>query len=385
MSLIATAMNALPVPLSTSASLPLVPSDSALETPAVLVDLDRVDANIAEMQSFADREGFALRPHIKSHKSLAMAERQLDAGAVGLCASTASEAQVMAQSSSASVLVAYPLIGQPKLQRLETLADQGRLTLVTDSPQVTDGYRTFAKRMGRRIPVLVEVDTGMHRAGADPRAIVELALDVERDGELQFEGILTHAGHAHDVATRTEMIDVAREEAEIMGSLRSELESTGLTVRQVSAGSTLTAPYLRSGDGITEIRPGTYIYNDLRTLGRWACTMDTIAATMLATVVSVNGTRVTLDAGGKTLTSSKDDEWGYGTLVGQTDARFTRMSEEHGVLHVPESAGPHRVGDRVRVLPMHICVWMDLQAEIYGVRGGEVVERIRVDAMRHSL
>lgn len=385
MSSTALAQNALPVPLSASAVLPVVPGDTALETPALLVDLDRVEANIAGMQSFADREGLNLRPHVKSHKSVAMAERQLDAGAVGLCAATASEAQVMAGSSSASILVAYPLIGQPKLQRLEALADEGRLTLVTDSVEVTEGYRTFARRMGRRIPVLIEVDTGMHRAGADPSAITELALDVERRGELQFEGILTHAGHAHDVRTKSQMVEVAREEATVMGSLRGELESMGLAVPVVSAGSTLTAPFLRSGDGITEIRPGTYIYNDLRTLGRWACTMDTMAATMLATVVSIDDSRVTLDAGSKTLTSSLDAAWGYGTLVGQTDVRFTRMSEEHGVLHIPGAAGSHRVGDRVQVLPMHVCVWMDLQAEIYGTRGGEVVERIRIDAMRHSL
>jgi D-serine deaminase-like pyridoxal phosphate-dependent protein len=378
-------VGAVPVPLAASAVLPLSPLDAALETPALLVDLDLVEANIANMQEFANREGFALRPHVKSHKSLAMTERQLAAGAAGICVATASEAQMMAQSSTPDVLVAYPLVGQPKLQRLESLAGDGRLTLVTDSPQVTEGYRAFARRLGRRIPVLVEVDTGMHRAGADPSAIADLALELERGGELRFDGIMTHAGHAHDVTTQAEIAEVARDEAAVMGSLRGELESLGLDVRVVSAGSTLTAPYLRAGDGVTEIRPGTYIYNDLRTLGRWACTMDEIAAFMLATVVSVHGSRVTLDAGGKTLTSTKDAEWGYGTLVDRTDARFTRMSEEHGVMFIPESEGRMLVGDRVRILPMHVCVWMDLQAEIYGVRGGNVVERIRIDAMRHSL
>lgn len=385
MSIISTGSSALPVPLSASAVLPISPLDPVLETPALLVDLDLVEANIANMQAFADRQGFALRPHVKSHKSMAMTERQLAAGAVGICVATASEAQVMAQSSTPDILVAYPLIGQPKLQRLESLAGDDRLTLVTDSLQVTEGYRAFARRIGRRIPVLVEVDTGMHRAGADPNSIAELAFDLERGGELRFDGVMTHAGHAHDVTTQAEIAEVAREEAAVMGSLRSELELQGLAVRVVSAGSTLTAPYLRVGDGITEIRPGTYIYNDLRTLGRWACTMETIAASMLATVVSVSGSRVTLDAGGKTLTSTKNAEWGYGTLVDRTDARFTRMSEEHGVMLIPESEGRMLVGDRVRILPMHVCVWMDLQAEIYGMRGGEVVERIRIDAMRHSL
>jgi D-serine deaminase-like pyridoxal phosphate-dependent protein len=155
-------------------------------------------------------------------------------------------------------------------------------------------------------------------------------------------------------------------------------------VRVVSAGSSLTARYLSAADGITEIRPGTYIYNDLRTLACWSCTYDEIAATMLATVVSADGSRLTVDAGNKTLTATTDPSYGNGHLRGWPESSFTRLSEEHGVLAGPGAAGP-RVADRVQILPIHVCVWSDLQPEVYGVRGGEVVERIRVDALRHSL
>ena len=375
----------LPLPLRPEAALPIDLDDTDLDTPALLVDLDILDANITRMQDFANSQGFALRPHVKSHKSLAIASRQLDAGARGLCVATGSEAQVMAASAAADIMVAYPLVGPRKLERLDELTGDRRLTLVTDSLEVTDGYRRYAKALGTVIRVLVEVDTGMHRAGADPRGVAKVALDVARGEGLEFGGIVTHAGHAHDVPDPADIAQVARAEAATMGAVREELEGLGLEVPTVSAGSTITGPYLRHDDGITEIRPGTYVYNDLRTLGRHACTPEMVAASMLTTVVSISGARMTLDAGSKTLTTTWDAECGYGRLVDHPQAAFTRVSEEHGVLSLPGADQAVAVGDRVRVLPVHVCVWMDLQPQIYGTRDGRVIERIEVECMRHSL
>ncbi len=374
-----------PLPLRPGVALPVDLSDTDLDTPAVLVDLDVLDSNIERMQAFANRQGFALRPHVKSHKSLAVARRQLEAGATGLCVATASEAQVMAASDTPDVMVAYPLVGPRKLERLDELAADGRLTLVTDSVEVTEGYRRYANSLGKVIRVLVEVDTGMHRAGAEPGGVQKVAVDVARGSGLEFAGIVTHAGHAHDVPGREDIVRVARDEAATMGAVRESLEAIGLEVATVSAGSTITSPYLQPGDGITEIRPGTYVYNDLRTLGRYACAPEMIAASVLSTVVSINGSRVTLDAGSKTLTTTWDPDYGYGQIVEHPDATFSRLSEEHGVLSLPRADGSVRVGDRVRVLPVHVCVWMDLQPEIYGIRQGRIVERIEVEGMRHSL
>ena len=374
-----------PSPLTSGTSLPIAMDDPRLDTPAILVDLDVVEANIGRMQELADRNGFALRPHVKSHKSLAMAERQLAAGARGLCVATTTEAEVMAETSSDDLLLAYPTIGVAKLQRLEGLAADGRLTLVTDSAEVTAGYADLARRLGVTLPVMVEVDSGMARAGEAPRLVVARALEVARSAGLSFAGIMTHAGHAHDVVRQDEIAAVARQEAQIMGDLRVEIEAVGLAVPVVSAGSTFTSPYLRPDDGITEIRPGTYIYNDLRTLSCFACTPDAIAASALATVVSVNGERATIDAGGKTLTATRDERGGHGYPLDRPDAVFTRMSEEHGVLQVPSERSGLEIGQRLQILPVHVCVWMDLQPEVYGTRRGLVVERIAVDAMRHSL
>jgi D-serine deaminase-like pyridoxal phosphate-dependent protein len=263
------------------------------------------------------------------------------------------------------------------------------VTLVADSAAVIDGYRDVARQAGQTLAVLVEVDTGMHRIGVPPQAVPELARQISKSAGLEFAGILTHAGHAHDAAGQLGIERVARQEAAVMGDVRADLERAGHEVRVVSAGSSLTCWYLTAADGITEIRPGTYIYNDLRTLACWSCTPDEIAATMLATVVSTGdsgagATRVTVDAGSKTLTTTKDPEYGSGHLAGRPDTTFTRLSEEHGVLTV-SGLPALTTGQRVRILPVHVCVWSDLQPEIYGLRRGEIVERIRVDAMRHSL
>jgi D-serine deaminase-like pyridoxal phosphate-dependent protein len=374
----------LPLPLADDAELPLPVSDPMLDTPAMLVDLDIAEANIARMAGFAARAGLSLRPHFKTHKSVAMSRRQLAAGATGLCVATVGEAAVLALADVADITLAYPIVGARKLARLAEVLRSGHVTLVADSAEVLDAYAALAVAAGRQVSVLVEVDTGMHRVGAAPDRVTALAGQIERSGGLRFRGILTHAGHAHDETGQLGIERVARQEAATMGDVRAELERAGHEVAVVSAGSTLTARYLSADDGITEIRPGTYIYNDLRTLSCWACTPDEIAVTMLATVVSEDGERVTVNAGSKTLTSTTMPDYGNGHLTGRPASRFTRLSEEHGVMSVPERPAL-RVGDRVAILPIHACVWSDLQPEVYGVRRGEITERIAVDAFRRSL
>jgi D-serine deaminase-like pyridoxal phosphate-dependent protein len=374
----------LPLPLDPGATLPLPIGDPRLDTPAMLVDLDIAEANIARMAGFASRAGVSLRPHVKTHKSVAMARRQLAAGACGLCVATVGEAAVLATAGLGALTLAYPVVGTRKLERLTEVFRWANVMLVADSDDVLEGYLTVARKAGHPIDVLVEVDTGMHRAGAAPDHVAMLAQHIERADGLRFRGILTHAGHAHDETSQLGIERVARQEAAVMGDVRASLERAGHEVSVVSAGSTLTARYLSAADGITEIRPGTYVYNDLRTLGCWACTPEEIAVTMLATVVSADDQRVTVDAGNKTLTATTAPDYGCGHLLGRPASTFTRVSEEHGVLLVP-GAPALQVGEQVRILPVHACVWSDLQPEVYGVRRGQLTERIRVEAFRHSL
>jgi D-serine deaminase-like pyridoxal phosphate-dependent protein len=375
----------LPRPLAEGANFPVLLDDPRLDTPAILADLDIVDANIERMARFAARERFKLRPHIKTHKSLAMAKRQMSAGAAGICTATVSEAEEMARGGIDDILIAYPLIGVSKFRRLAAVFDLAKITLAADSVAVIETYAEFAESIGRKIPVLLEIDTGMHRVGVAPECAPQLVRLISQKPTLDFAGIMTHAGQTHDFTSLMDITAVARSEARIMGQVREDIERASIEVRSVSAGSSITAPYLRQTDGITEIRPGTYIYNDLRTLGLFACTPDNLAVTALATIVSLDADRITLHAGSKTLTSTKDSVFGHGLLRDDSTAWFTRLSEEHGVLHSKDAAQNFKVGQRVQINPVHVCVWMDLQPEIYGTRQGQIIERITVDAMRHSL
>ena len=376
---------ALPRPLPDDVILPIEIGDERMDTPAVLVDLDIVEANIARMAAFALRTGIALRPHVKTHKSLAMARRQLAAGAAGLAVATTSEALVMSRSGVEDLLLAYPTIGKRKLERIAPLVKAGGLTLVSDSPEATEGYHRLAEHLRCTIPVLVEVDTGMDRVGVEPPAVLKAAREIALTPGLELRGVMTHAGHAHDASDVRGIERVARHEAAVMGLVREELETAGLDIEVVSAGSTLTAPYLMADDGITEIRPGTYIYNDLRTLACYACTADALAMTALATVVSRNGERVTLNTGSKTLSATTHSIFGYGQLRGLPVTEITHLSEEHATLRLPDDEPHLGIGDRVQVVPIHACVWSDLQPEIYGHRKGRIEERITVDAMRMSM
>jgi D-serine deaminase-like pyridoxal phosphate-dependent protein len=364
--------------------LPASLDDPRLDTPCLLVDLDILAANVARMAALARRSRVALRPHAKTHKSARIARMQLEAGATGICVATVGEAQVMRAAGIDDILLAYNIVGEAKLARLLPLCADGGITLTADSPEVAEGYSRMAAAASRTLPVLLEIDTGMHRTGVEPQLAGQLASKIAALSGLEVIGILTHAGHAHDVTAQPEIEAVARHEAAAMMQARDELERQGIPVQVVSAGSTITAPYLSSDDGITEIRPGTYVFNDLRTLEMYACTHDQIAATILATVVSVGPDRVVLDSGNKTLTMTSTQQHGFGMIKNRPLSAFVRLSEEHGVARLGADDYNPRIGDRVQVLPIHICVCVDLQQQAYGVTQGQITELISIDAARRS-
>ena len=371
-------------PAGFALTLPTSLTDPLLDTPCLLIDLDILAANVARMAALARRSRVALRPHAKTHKSARIARMQLEAGATGICVATVGEAEVMRAAGIADILIAYNIVGDAKLARLLPLCADGGITLTADSLEVAEGYSRMAAAAGRTLPVLLEIDSGMHRTGVEPQLAGQLGGKIAGLSGIEVIGILTHAGHAHDVMAQPEIAAVARHEAAAMTQARDELDRQGIPVQVVSAGSTITAPYLSSDDGITEIRPGTYVFNDLRTLEMYACTPDQIAATILATVVSVGPDRVVLDSGNKTLTMTATEQHGFGMIKNHPLSNFVRLSEEHGVASIGADDAQLRVGDRVQVLPIHICVCVDLQQQAYGVTQGQIAELIRIDASRRS-
>ena len=354
---------------------------STLETPVPLVDLDRVDRNIRRVAGYAQEHGLALRPHVKTHKTLAVARQQVAAGAAGLTCATPREAEVM-QAASDDILVAYPPVDPLRARRIAALT-AGRVTVALDSQVALDAMSSAASAAGRRVGVLVEMDLGMGRVGVGsvPEAL-DLARRAADSGALEFRGLTFYPGHIRQsVDAQGEAIaDAVARISEAVDAFTA----AGLPPAIVSGGSTPTLWRSHEMGPITEIRPGTYVYNDRTTAAVGACAWEDCAFTILATVVStaVRGQAV-IDAGVKSLgrepMRGAADE-GFGALLDRPEVTVRAMSEEHGILDLSHSSWSPRVGDRVRVVPNHVCVAVHLFDRVAAVRDDAVVEMRPVDA-----
>ena len=353
----------------------------ALPTPAVVVDLDVLERNVARMQERAGRSGVKLRPHAKTHKSPEVARLQRAAGASGLTLAKTSEAEVFADLGFDDIFLAYPIVGDDKARRLLRLSDRVRLSVGVDS---LDGARSLGgafARAGRRLSVRLEIDPGFHRSGVLPEDTLALARAVSDVPGLELTGIFTHAGQGYAAPTPEEVARVGAEEARLAVETAEALRAAGLPIAEVSVGSTPTAMAAMSGAGVTEGRPGTYVFNDRSQVALGSAAPEDCALTVLATVVSAPAAdRAVLDAGSKTLSSdaSRPTADGFGIVVGR-QTRIARVSEEHGVLAVAPGER-FRVGERVRVLPNHACAVVNLHDALVAVRGGRVEGRLAVAA-----
>jgi D-serine deaminase-like pyridoxal phosphate-dependent protein len=345
-----------------------------LETPCALVDLDRLAMNLDRMASYAVLHGLSLRPHVKTHKSPRIAAEQLRLGAVGLTCATPRELEVMADVSR-DLLLAYPLLGESKLKRVMHLPRSVRVTVGLDSMIAVDALGEAAEAADRDIDVLVEVDLGMHRVGVQSaEEALALALHIRSRPLLHFAGVMFYPGHIREhVKQQDENLDKLRAD---VSHLLDVLRRGGAEARVVSGGSTPAAWRMHEIPGVTEVRPGTYVYNDRTTAALGACSWDDCAFTVLGTVVStaVPGQAV-VDCGAKALGREPMrgvEGEGFGALLDRPEVVVTRMSEEHGVLDLRSSNWRPRVGDLVRIVPNHVCIVVHLNDVIHGVRGDQV-------------
>jgi D-serine deaminase-like pyridoxal phosphate-dependent protein len=348
----------------------------ALLTPAAVVDLDRMEANLDRMAAYAASHGLALRPHVKTHKSPHLAAEQLQRGASGLTVAQLNEARIMAEVSD-DILLAHPPVGGPKLERLLALPGHLRLRVALDSAEALDALAAAAAGVGRQVGVLVELDLGMGRVGlGDAAEAVRLCRRcTELDG-VNWQGLMFYPGqireHVSEQAPAVEAVDRRLQE------FLAALHEAGLAPETVSAGSTPAAFSSHLLRGLTEIRPGTYIFNDRTTALIGACEWTDCAYSVLATVVStaVAGQAV-VDAGSKAL--FREDlrggpAAGFGALLDRPDVVVRAMSEEHGLLDLGATDWRPRIGERVRIVPNHVCVSVNLHGTVWGVRG-DAVER----------
>lgn len=352
-----------------------------LETPIPLVDLDRLDRNIRRMADYAASHKLGLRPHIKTHKALRVAVEQVEHGAVGLTCATPREAEVMS-TVTRDVLVAHPPVGL-KADRLARLPAEVNLMVALDSVESVETLAKAARSANRPVRVLVELDLGMHRVGVPAvEQAVALAKLVKERPPLIYAGINFYPGHIR-VPPGQQDQQLARLNGELQSALRA-LEKAGVKPEVVSGGSTPTAFQTHAIQGLTEFRPGTYVYHDRSSISLGTCERDDCAFTVLATVVStaVAGQAV-VDSGSKALGREPrdlDPGGGFGELLDRPEVTVKGMSEEHGILDLSRTSWRPSVGDQVRIIPNHVCIVTHLNDSIVGIRNGAVVERYPVDA-----
>jgi D-serine deaminase-like pyridoxal phosphate-dependent protein len=340
-------------------------------TPAVVVDLDRVERNIARLQAACDAAGVANRPHIKTHKSPVIAAMQRQAGAHGITCQKLGEAEVMADAGFDDILISYNILGAQKVGRLAALMRRAGMTLAADNPTVVDSLAEAAVLAERPLAVVVECDTGRKRSGVEtPAEAVALALDIAARPGLDFAGFLLYPPEDGIAATQR-FLDVAL----------AGVRQAGLLPRIISSGGTPNIVHLGRIAGATEHRAGTYVFNDRMMMACGAATLDDCALHVVATVVSRAGLeRGIVDAGSKTLTSDTGGLAGHGLVLEHPEARIAKFAEEHGFLDLAACNHRPSVGDVVRIVPNHVCVVVNMVDRLIATRGDTIVGDIAVAA-----
>jgi D-serine deaminase-like pyridoxal phosphate-dependent protein len=353
-----------------------------LDTPALVIDLDKVEANVAEMASVTRAAGVRLRPHTKTHKIPEFAHMQLAAGASGITCAKVGEAEVMVEKGIDDILIAYPIVGASKVTRLAALREKARITVSLDSLEVAQGLSRLGVHGVGPLEVFIEVDTGHHRLGRAPgTATAELVRQIADVPGLQVVGLLTHAGHAYAAQGLGERDLVIRREVEDLVATKELCAQLGVELHDISVGST---PSVRreadySHEGITEVRPGTYIFNDTAMVNLGVASYDTCAAFILATVVSrPDDQRFVIDAGTKCFTSDGVGRPDWIKVAGWDDLTMNFTTEEHGVGTMNAGGGRLEIGDKLLLIPSHICPVVNLFDSAFAFRGEDVVDELLV-------
>jgi D-serine deaminase-like pyridoxal phosphate-dependent protein len=340
-------------------------------TPCAVIDMDRVERNIARVQATCDAADVANRPHIKTHKSPVLAQLQVKAGARGITCQKIGEAEVMAEAGIDDILISYNLIGEEKMARLGALQGKAEMTVAADNPTVIEGLPQAAAISGRTLSVVVECDTGRKRAGVEtPAEAIALACQIAASKGLRFGGFMLYP-------TETGWAEAQTFYDEALAGVREH----GLDATMVSTGGSPNLKNLGKLKGATEHRPGTYIYNDRMQIAAGVATLDDCALTIYSTVVSrAAPERGILDAGSKTLTADSGGLDGFGLILEHPEAKIARFAEEHGFLDLTRSNTRPKVGDVVRIVPNHVCVVVNMMDEVVMVRGEEIVGVLPVAA-----
>lgn len=347
---------------------------SDLDTPALLVDLPLLKRNVAAMQDIADRCGVALRPHTKTHKSPRIARMQVEAGARGITVAKVGEAEVMVEAGFDDIFIAYPLIGETKYRRLLPLLERARIAVAVDSIEGIRSLSAFFAPRGIDLPVLIEVDTGFARTGVQTNdEAIALAREIANSPGITFEGLMEFGGQAYSACSDEDRRTIGEAEGARIMEVAEQLTRAGIPPRVISCGSTPSMPFVAQMPGVTEARPGVYVFGDLKQVELGTLRREECALTVLATVVSHPAPgRYILDSGTKALSSDHYASWTFGALKRFPGVIITRASEEHGIIEGVDL--PLRIGDKVEVIPNHACATCNMHDEFYIVEDSNVVD-----------
>ncbi|MEQ8392447.1 MAG: D-TA family PLP-dependent enzyme [Thalassospira sp.] len=347
------------------------PQYPELDTPCAVINLDVVDRNINAYQAYCDKHGIALRPHIKTHKIPAFAKQQLDAGAKGITCQKIGEAEVMADAGIDDILLTYNVLGARKLARLRAVFDRvSVLRVVADNETVITGLSQAFADSAKPLEILVECDTGGGRCGVQsPKYAVALAQKINSLPGISFAGLMTYpsAGGGPKVDG-------------FFGDAMAMFDALGIACPIRSSGGTPDMWKAHEVPNATEHRIGTYIYNDRSLMGREVCGEDDCALRVLAEIVSLPAPgRAVIDAGSKVLTSDLLGLEGFGYVVGHPEVDVVGLSEEHGVLHFEADLTPFEIGERIEIIPNHVCVVSNMLDQVHLVRG-DTIKTVDVSA-----
>jgi D-serine deaminase-like pyridoxal phosphate-dependent protein len=354
-----------------------------LDTPSLVVDIAAMERNIRRMADYCALHGLKLRPHTKTHKVPEIARMQMDHGAAGITVAKIGEAEVMAEAGLNDILIVYPLFGEAKWDRLVRLAGRAHIAVAMDSLEIARKITERSRQAGVPVGILAEFDTGFHRCGLaiEPESIetVKRIRDLAGAG---WRGILVYPGHIMGSSVSREPL-IAEQNAR-MARLLGMLDAAGIETPVVSGGNTPAAYASHRFQGITDIRPGTYVFNDKDTVCAEAAAYENCALTVWTSVVSVSVSgKAMVDAGSKTLSADSllsGDGRGFGYVVGHPEIAIADLSEEHGHLDVTRASRSLKLGEKLRIVPNHVCTCVNLHDTIYGVRGDEVVGEWRIAA-----
>lgn len=345
-----------------------------LDTPALIVDLERMERNLETMAVVARSGGKALRPHTKTHKTPEIARLQLRHGASGITVAKVGEAEVMTEHGIEDIFIANEIIGSAKIERLLRLFGRARVMVGVDSLEGAEALSSAASAKGLRAPVRVEFDSGHGRAGVRSiEAAVELARLASNLPGLDFRGIFSYEGHANLLLSPQKEAECQRIGA-LLHELQERLQASGVQPGDVSVGSTPCSPLMAKEAAVTELRPGTYVFNDTMQT-KWGARMEDCALSVLCTVVSrPDGNTAILDGGVKTFAGDRAESGSrHGTITEAPAVLFDWANEEHGHLDLRGTSWQPKVGDKLRVVPQHVCTCVNMHDRLYGIRG-ETVE-----------